>query len=151
MCSGYEQAEKAAGGSYAELDLPSTSFGSPTAVAQAVKSELITHPTIDGVAVFGTQDADSAYAGIQQANDTKKVKLMGFNLSTNTLNRIKAGTQLGTIDQQPYAQGFYTVMAGFQYAAYGISLATRPILTGPLVIDSKNVKLAVAGTALGAR
>jgi simple sugar transport system substrate-binding protein len=151
MCSGYQNAEKAGGGSYSELELPTTSFGNPTAVAQAVKSELITHSSIDGVAVFGAQDADSAAAGIQQANDTQKVKLIGYNLSTNTLNRIKAGTQLATIDQQPYAQGFYTVMAGFQYVAYGINLASRPILTGPLVIDSKNVNQAIAGTALGVR
>ena len=77
--------------------------------------------------------------------------MIGFNLSTNTLDRIKAGTQLATIDQQGYAQGFYSVSAAYQYAAYGISLATTPILTGPAVIDSSDVSKAISGTAAGVR
>ena len=149
--SGYRQALTSAGDKFSELNLPGSSFGSPTAVAQAVKSALLKDPTIDGVATYGAQDADSAYSAIQQAGDSGKVKLMGFNLSTNTLDRIKAGTQLGTVDQQGYAQGFYTVSAAFQYAAYGIDLATKPILTGPAVIDSSNVKKAISGTAAGVR
>jgi simple sugar transport system substrate-binding protein len=149
--SGYKQALTSAGGKFTELNLPGSSFGSPTAVAQAVKSALLKDPTIDGVATYGAQDADSAYSAIQQAGGSSKVKLIGFNLSTNTLNRIKAGTQLATVDQQGYSQGYYTVSAAFQYAAYGIDLPTKPILTGPAVIDSSNVNKAISGTAAGVR
>jgi simple sugar transport system substrate-binding protein len=149
--SGYKEAVTGAGGTFRELGLPASSFGSPTAVAQAVKSELLKYPDITGIATYGAQDADSAYSAIQQSNSGTKVKLIGFNLSTNSLNRIKAGTQLATIDQQGYAQGYYTVSAAYQYAAYGISLPTSPILTGPAVIDSSNVAKAISGTAAGVR
>jgi simple sugar transport system substrate-binding protein len=149
--TGYKEAVTGAGGQFRELGLPASSFGSPTAVTQAVKSELLKYPDITGVATYGAQDADSAYSAIQQSNSASKVKLMGFNLSTNSLARIKAGTQLGTIDQQGYAQGYYTVSAAYQYAAYGISLPTSPILTGPAVIDSSDVAKAISGTAAGVR
>ena len=149
--SGYKEAVTGAGGKFQELGLPASSFGSPTAVSQAVKSELLKYPDITGIATYGAQDADSAYSAIQQSNSASKVKLIGFNLSTNTLNRIKAGTQLATIDQQGYAQGYYTVSAAYQYAAYGISLPTSPILTGPAVIDSSNVGKAISGTTAGVR
>lgn len=149
--NGYKAAMTAAGGKFTELNLPSSDFGNPTLVSQAVKSTLLKDPSIDGVATYGAQDADSAYDAIQQANASSRVKLIGFNLSTNTLDRIKAGTQLATIDQQPYAQGYYAVSAAFQYAAFGIKLATQPIITGPLVINSSNVDKAVSGTQAGVR
>ena len=149
--SGYSSVLTAAGAKYTELNLPATSFGNPTAVAQAIKSELLNNPQIDGIATFGAQDTDSAASAIQQANETGKVKLIGFNLSTNELDRIQNGTQLATVDQQPFAQGFYSVIAAFQYVAYGIELPTQPILTGPLIVDKQNVARAIAGTAAGAR
>lgn len=148
--SGYKTAVTGAGGTFRELSLPASSFGSPTAVAQAVKSDLLKNPGTTGIATFGTQDADSVDSAIQQSNNTGKVKLIGFNMSTNTLNRIKAGTQLATLDQQGYAQGYYSVSAAYQYAAYGISLPDA-LSTGPSVIDSTNVAKAITGTAEGVR
>ncbi|MDQ1544905.1 MAG: simple sugar transport system substrate-binding protein [Actinomycetota bacterium] len=150
MNNGYKSAVTSGGGKFRELTLPATSFQNTTAVTQAIKSELINSPSIDAIATWATPDDDSAAAAISQNNATGKVKLVGFGLSTNALSRIKAGTQLAATDQQPYAQGYYAVSAAFQYAAYGIALPTK-LLTGPLVVDSKNVVQAIHGTSLGVR
>jgi simple sugar transport system substrate-binding protein len=49
----------------------------------------------------------------------KGVKGGGFDLLPRTLQLIKAGAMHFTIDQQPYLQGFYTVMQMFTFLASG--------------------------------
>jgi simple sugar transport system substrate-binding protein len=150
-CKGVNQGMEKAGGLATSLNLPSTTFNDQTAVAQAIKSAIQQDDSIDGIVTMGAVDADSAEVGLAQLNATDRVKLISFDLSTNVLNRIKDGKQLGAIDQQPYAQGYYAVSTLFQKTAYGIDLATKPILTGPLVITEKNVDEAQLGTTLGSR
>ncbi|HEX3679342.1 MAG TPA: substrate-binding domain-containing protein, partial [Galbitalea sp.] len=66
--TGYKQAMTAAGDKYTELNLPASSFGNATAVAQAIKSELLNNPSVDGIATYGVQDASSAASAISQAS-----------------------------------------------------------------------------------
>ena len=105
-CKGVIEGITAKGGKGAQLPLPSSSFGNPTAVAEAIKAELLKDDTIDGLITISAGDADSAAIGVQQASKTDKVKLGSFDLNKAGLDRIKAGTQLYAIDQQPYLQGF---------------------------------------------
>jgi simple sugar transport system substrate-binding protein len=66
------------------------------------------------------------------------------------LKRIIAGTQLFSIDQQPYLQGFYATMEAFQYAKYGV-LPSAIVQTGPSLVVKANAALALAGAAAGVR
>ncbi|MEY4000366.1 MAG: hypothetical protein RLZZ626_721 [Actinomycetota bacterium] len=150
-CGGIIAGEKANGGKGKQLPLPASSFGNPTAVSNAVKAALLKDKTITGVVTLGVQDADSSAAAIAAAGLTKKVKLATFDMSTNTLNRISAGTQLFAIDQQPWLQGYLATSVAWQYAQYGIKPATSPVLTGPAIVDKSNVALVKTGVAGGVR
>jgi simple sugar transport system substrate-binding protein len=150
-CKGMKDAADAAGAKSSVLSLPSATFGNPSAVTQAIKAQLLQDSSIDGILTIGAADADSAAAAIESANATDKVKLGTFGLSTSTLDRIKAGKQDFALDLQPYLQGFLTVSSAYQYVAYGLLAPSNPNLTGPLVIDSTNVDVAIEGAKVGVR
>jgi simple sugar transport system substrate-binding protein len=149
-CEGVIEGAGKNGSTATALNLPSSQFGDPSAITQAIKGGIIADSSIDGIITIGTKDADSAAAGIQQSGNAK-VKLGTFDVSQASLDRIKGGTQVFSIDQQPFAQGYYAVSNAFQLAAYGIYLPQSPLLTGPAIIDSANVDLAISGTAAGVR
>ena len=150
-CKGIAEGLAAKGGHSKELPLPSSNFGNPTAVTQAIKAALLQDGSIDGVVTISTTDADSAAAAIQQGSLSGKVKLGTFDVDDTQLSRIKSGKQLFSIDQQPYLQGYLAVSQAFGYGAYGLKLPQSPILTGPLVINAGNVQQALAGAQAGVR
>lgn len=150
-CAGVADGAAKHGATGEQLPLPSSNFGNPTAVANAIKAALTKDSTIDGVVTIGVQDADSAASAIEQAGLTGKVQLGTFDLSETQLNRIKDGSQLFAIDQQPWLQGYLAVSAAWQYAQYGILPASRPVLTGPSLVTKSNVDVVIAGVAAGVR
>ncbi|RZT66506.1 simple sugar transport system substrate-binding protein [Microcella alkaliphila] len=150
-CAGVIEGAKSGGAEASSLNLPSSQFGDPSAVTQAIKGALLNDPSIDAIITIGTTDADSAAGAIEQAGAAGKVLLGTFDVSTASLDRIKAGSQLFSIDQQPFAQGYYAVSHAFQLAAYGIYLPQSPLLTGPALITADNVDLAILGAELGVR
>jgi simple sugar transport system substrate-binding protein len=143
--------EGIAPGKSTQLPLPSSNFGNPTAVTQAIKAALLKDDSIDGVVTISTTDADSANAAIEQANAGSKVKLGTFDMDDKQLARIKEGKQLFCIDQQPYLQGYLAVSQAYAYNAYGLLLPQSPLLTGPAVINESNVDQALAGAKAGVR
>nr|WP_315243773.1 sugar ABC transporter substrate-binding protein [uncultured Albidiferax sp.] len=150
-CKGVADGMAKGGGKSVQLPLPSSAFGNPTAVAQAIKAALQKDPTVDGVITIGANDANSAANGISQGGFTKRVKLGTFDIDPTNLQRIKAGTQLFCIDQQPYLQGYLAVSMLNAYVQYGLKVPTAPILTGPGIVDASNVDATVAGATAGAR
>ncbi|HKS98060.1 MAG TPA: substrate-binding domain-containing protein [Rugosimonospora sp.] len=150
-CKGIGEGIATGGGKSTQLPLPSSNFGNPTAVTQAIKAALLKDGTIDGVVTISTTDADSAAAAIQQANAGGKVKLGTFDMDDTQLSRVKDGSQLFCIDQQPYLQGYLAVSQAYAYNAYGLLLPQSPLLTGPAVINASNVDQALAGAKAGVR
>jgi simple sugar transport system substrate-binding protein len=134
-----------------QLPLPASNFGNPTAVSNAVKAALVKDKTIDAVVTIGVADCDSAAAAIKAAGLGSKVKLGTFDMSTNVLDRIAAGTQSFAIDQQPWLQGYLATSIAWQHAQYGALPASNPVLTGPAIVDKKNVAVVKAGVAAGVR
>jgi simple sugar transport system substrate-binding protein len=150
-CDGIAEGIKSSGGKSKQLPLPSSNFGNPTAIAQAVKAALLKDDSIDGVVTISTGDADAASSGIDQAGVGDKVKFGTFDLDSTQLKRIKSGKQLFAIDQQPYMQGFLSVTMANSYVRYGIELPQKPLLTGPAIISKDNVDTAIAGAKAGVR
>ena len=150
-CKGIADGIAKQGGKSTQLPLPASSFGNPIAVAEAIKATLLKDPTIDGVVTISAGDANSAANGIQQAGATAKVKLGTFDMDENNLARIKSGTQLFVIDQQPWLQGFLAVTLSDAYANYGLKIASAPILTGPGIVDASNIDTTLAGAKAGYR
>ena len=150
-CKGIADGIGKAGGKSSQLPLPSSSFGNPTAVAQAIKAALLKDTSIDGVITISAGDASSAASAISQASVGDKVKLASFDMDETGVKRIKDGSQLFAIDQQPYLQGYLAVSLLNGFVEYGLDLPTKPVLTGPGIVDSSNVDATMAGAAAGAR
>ena len=55
------------------------------------------------------------------------------------------------IDQQPYLQGSISVALLSSYIMFGNDLPTRPVATGPGIIDASNIDATLAGALAGAR
>jgi simple sugar transport system substrate-binding protein len=150
-CKGITDGIAKSGGKSSQLPLPSSSFGNPTAVAEAIKAALLKDTSIDGVITISAPDANSAANAIAQAGAGDKVKLASFDMDETGLQRIKDGTQMFAVDQQPYLQGFLAVSLLNGYVNYGVDLPTRPVLTGPGIVDAKSVEATLKGAAAGAR
>ncbi|TPE46487.1 sugar ABC transporter substrate-binding protein [Amaricoccus solimangrovi] len=150
-CAGVIKGMSDGGGAAKQLPLPATSFGNPTAVAEAIKAALLKDPAVDGIVTVSQADADAAANGIMQAGATGRVKLGGFDMNQTILDRIAHGDQMFAIDQQPYLQGFLATSVLFSHAAFGTQVPTNPILTGPAIVDSSNVEQTMAGLKQGAR
>jgi simple sugar transport system substrate-binding protein len=150
-CKGVADGIASSGGKSKQLPLPSSSFGNPTAVAQAIKAALLKDSSIDGVITISTGDADAAANGISQAGVGDKVKLGTFDVDPSQLKRIQSGKELFAIDQQPYMQGYLAVSMLNGFTQWGLNLPQKPILTGPAIIDSSNIATVNAGAAAGVR
>ena len=80
-----------------------------------------------------------------QAGAPGRVKLGTFDMNQTNLDRIKGGAQLFSIDQQPYLQGFLAVSLLDSHVNFGTELPTKPVLTGPAIVDASNVDQTFAG------
>jgi simple sugar transport system substrate-binding protein len=150
-CKGVIDGITEKGGKAKQLPLPATSFGDPTAVAEAIKATLLQDKSIDGLITISASDADSAAIGITQANKTEAVMLGTFDLNQSGLDRIKGGTQGFVIDQQPYLQSLLAVTLLASAIDFGADLPTAPVLTGPGIVDASNIDATLAGVRKGAR
>ncbi|MDE2383188.1 MAG: substrate-binding domain-containing protein [Alphaproteobacteria bacterium] len=150
-CAGVKEGAEKAGAKVENLELPSTLQGDAAGTAEALKAQLLKEGDVDAVITLGAQTADAAAQAIQQANVGAKVKLGTFDMSKSVLDRIKAGTQAMAIDQQPYPQSFLATTMLAANIDWGIALATDPVLTGPAIVDSKNIDAALKGVAAGTR
>ena len=150
-CKGMIDGVAKQGGTGAQLPLPMTSFGNPTAVAEAVKAYLLKNADVTGVYTIGNVDANSAAIAITQAGAASRVKLGGLNMDQTILNNIKSGAQMFAIDQQPYLQGYLAVSVLNANVNFGLTVPTRQVLTGPGVVDASNVDATLAGVAAGTR
>ena len=150
-CKGIADGIAKNGGKSTQLPLPSSSFGNPTAVAEAIKAALLKDKTVDGLITIGAGDANSAANAVSQAGVGDKVKLASFDMDETGLARINDGKQLFAIDQQPYLQGYLAVSLLNGFVNYGLDLPTKPVLTGPGIVSKDNVAVTLAGAAAGAR
>jgi simple sugar transport system substrate-binding protein len=150
-CRGIADGISETGGTSTQLPLPSSTFGNPTAVAQAIVAALLDDETVDGVVTISSGDANSAASGIEQAGVTDRVALGTFDMDEASLQRIRDGSQLFSIDQQPYLQGYLAVSLLNSHILYGLDFPQKPTLTGPAIIHADNVESAITGAAAGVR
>jgi simple sugar transport system substrate-binding protein len=97
----------------------------------------------------GQSDTEAAGRAIEAHFSKKGYWAAGFDLSPKTLELIKMGHIRFTIDQQPYVQGFYPVVALTLKLRYGI--APSDIDAGAGIVDRRNVKQVMQLTKAGYR
>lgn len=105
-----------------------------------VESFYLGHPNIKGMFAVDAGSTEAVGATMRKHNLVKKgVKAGGFDLLPGTLKDIHEGYLDFTIDQQPYLQGFYTVLEMFLYKMSGGLTGPANINTGLKFVTSGSV------------
>jgi simple sugar transport system substrate-binding protein len=108
------------------------------AVQQTIGAKLQQDPSIANVVTLG---ADIALAAQKSAVDAgSKAKIVTFDLNADVAQQIESGGILFSVDQQPYVQGYLAVTALWLNLTNGNDIGGGgPVLTGPSVVDQKNI------------
>jgi ABC-type sugar transport system substrate-binding protein len=110
----------------------------PTQVTQAIKGLLQADPNIDAIWTLGAAQAIDAVDAIDQLGKAGKVANASLGLSVNALQALHDRKLQLIADMQPYLDGYYGLVAAYQYVKYGM-LPAGQVLTGPLMITKDNV------------
>jgi ABC-type sugar transport system substrate-binding protein len=78
------------------------------------------------------------------------IPVICINAKDDRREAIRNGRILATIDSQQYLQGYLSVEWMWLYLNCGFTLS-KDIYTGPVIVDSSNVKSAAEGVARGFR
>ena len=106
----------------------------------AVEAYFAGHPNIKGMfAVDAGSTAAVAKTMAEHQLQSKGVHAGGFDLLPTTLEAIAKGDLDFTIDQQPYLQGFYTVLVLFLYKISGGLTGPSDINTGLNFVTKSSV------------
>lgn len=92
----------------------------PAGAGRAVSAALRAHPSVHFVICTGQADLEPAGLAIEREHGGQGYAAAGFDLSAEILRLLEAGIIKFTIDQQPYAQGFYPVVQLTLLRRYGI-------------------------------
>ncbi len=133
------------------LDLiPISSMDSIPAGAREIADYFGEHPEANAIFALGPSPASSLNLYIQQAGlQPRQLYATGFDTVPEILQMIRDGYLLQTIDQQPYMQGFQTIISLYLYHQYGL----RPsgFINTSSVVDRSNVDSVAQLVELGYR
>jgi simple sugar transport system substrate-binding protein len=119
------------------------------AAQSTITSQLQSDPSIDGVLALNSAVASVAAAAASDAGS--KAEIGTFDLNGDVIAAIKDGSIAFAVDQQQYEQGYLPIVMLKLYAQNKNTVGGgQPVLTGPAIVDAKNVSaiadLASAGT-----
>lgn len=133
-CNGVKKSVVAAGGKSSVLNIPYADVSNPAAIQQAIGGALSNDKSIDAMTILSPQ----AQQGAALKKKYPNIKIGVFDLSTAVLTSIKSGDFEFVINQQPYLQGYNSVLALYTQIKYGTGPVGQ-IKTGPQVVDKTNV------------
>ena len=109
-----------------------------SAVTSALQAKLSQDKSIDYIVTLGAPIALDALKAMDGSGTS--AKLATFDLNTEVAQNIKDGKILFSIDQQPYVQGYMSVVALYLNAKNGNDLGGgKAVLTGPSFVDNTNI------------
>ena len=113
------------------------------AAAQATIAPFSTdNPGVDTFLTLGPIGASAFYAYIDaQGLGPGDVRHAAFDVNQDVLDRIRNGTTLFAIGQQPFLQGYGTVQTLMLKIRYGINPVLPVTPTGPSIVNQDNVDL----------
>jgi simple sugar transport system substrate-binding protein len=109
----------------------------PNAAVERIRAVLQANPSIKIILGTGSADTEAAGKVIERYFPRKGYSSAGFDLSPEILRLVKANIIRLTVDQQPYAQGYYSVVELTLYRRYGLKPSN--IDTGAVIIDADKV------------
>lgn len=103
-----------------------------------IRAALAANPAIKIIVGTGSADTEAAGLAIERYLSGQGYASAGFDLSPDILRLVKAGVIRFTIDQQPYLQGYLSVVNLTLYKRYGLKPST--IDTGATIITADQVE-----------
>jgi simple sugar transport system substrate-binding protein len=116
----------------------------PPDVLVKMQQYLIGHPDTKAIVTLGSVTGRMAVQAADGAN-RKDIAIATFDNSVEITDGIKSGRIVASADQQPYAQGFYSVAALVLSSRYG--LAPSDVQTGTRGLTDKSSVESVANIA----
>jgi simple sugar transport system substrate-binding protein len=108
-----------------------------SAVVSTLQAKLSQDKSIDHIVTLGSGIALDALKAVEQSGSSAKVAT--FDLNTEVAQAIVDGKILFAIDQQPWVQGYMSVIALYLNAKNGNDLGGgKAVLTGPSFVDNTN-------------
>lgn len=140
-------ARKGFGGPVTNLQVDANN---PTDVVSRIRGALQADKSLDSVLTLNAQIAANAVEAVKAVGS--KAQVATFDLNTDVLSAIKAGTVSFAVDQQQYEQGYVPIVMLKLYHDNGNTLGGgAPVLTGPGFVDSSNVDKVSQYAARGTR
>jgi simple sugar transport system substrate-binding protein len=128
-----------------------TTNNDPASNAGIVTDYFTANPDTNAIFVLGPTPAQALNMYFQEAGRApREVYATTHDTSAEIYEMIKAGYLLQAIDQQPYLQGFETIMWLYLNSQFALAPG-GDIFTGPGVIDGGNVDAIIELTAAGYR
>jgi len=128
-----------------------TTNNNPTENAGVLTDYFTANPDTNAAFVLGPTPAQALNLYFTEAGrQPREVYATTHDTSAEIYEMIKGGYLLQAIDQQPYLQGFETIMWLYLNSQYALAPG-GDILTGPGVIDNSNVDQIIELTAAGYR
>ena len=104
---------------------------------EKIVAALRANPDIKILIGTGSADTEAGGLAIERNFPNRGYVVAGFDLTPDTLRMIKSGVMRFSIDQQPYSQGYYSVVNLTLYKRYGLRPAN--IDTGATIVSSQDV------------
>lgn len=122
-----------------------------TASAGVLNDYFTANPETNAAFFLGPNPSSSFNLYLQEAGRMpREIYATTHDTSSEIYSMIQEGYLLQAIDQQPYLQGFETIMWLYLNSQFALAPG-GDILTGPGVIDGSNVEAVIALTAAGYR
>lgn len=118
-----------------------------TRFVAGVQSALSADDSIDVVVALGARQGEGAVLAAEAAGRTD-VQVATFDVSEQVLTDIEDGKTLLAVWQQPYVNGYLSVVMGALQLKYGMSLP-GVVSTGPVVITKDNLPAIEAAREAG--
>lgn len=133
-CEGAENVMKENGGSVKVLNIPYEDSSNPGKVEEDIKGAVAGDSSIEAVFTLGSGVAEYAVRSVGS-----NLPVGTCDVSSGVLQDVESGKVLFAIDQQPFLQGYYSVLILAQYNELGLQPVGR-VTTGPLAITQENVQ-----------
>lgn len=124
----------------------------PDDAEQRIASALSNDTSIDGMLTLGPAGAVPALAALRAANRGGGFQFGTFDLGADVLDAIIAGEMAFAIDQQPYLQGYLSVVLMTKYVEAGVMPGGGDLIrTGPSFVTAANAADVLRLTEQGIR
>lgn len=122
----------------------------PTSTKNRVFATLEKDPKIEAILALGPTAAMPTLAAVERAGRIESIDVATFDLSPEVLDELESGRLAFALDQQPYLQGFMSIVLLAAQARTGV-LPANDILTGPAFVTADNARAVREGTKAGLR